>query len=908
MKLLLNILKTIEHKLKINTFRVFTNLFILISLSLFAQSQSVYVSTTGNDNNLGTKEKPFATIFRAQKEVRLLISKRLTSDLNIWIRGGTYELSHSIFFDPEDSGPGDFHIIYSAYPGEEPIFNGGRIIKDFKQESNGLWKTQIPVVHEGGWNFEQLFTKGQRVKRAHSPNSGYYFMLNVNEDTIKQSSNSIYKFRQTISVSPEAIKLLNHLTMKEIRNIIMVVYDKWEITKLHLESIDFQKNSLNTISKNLCKWGYGTRYQLENYMPALDSAGEWFLDFNGYLFYKPLPGEDINNAQITAPFTDQFVVFRGNINENKLVKNIFLRGLTFQYGQYNLPENGLEPNQAAHSIDAMIMADGAVDIKIENCEIKHIGKYGIWFRNGCKNCVVDKCILHDLGAGGIRIGSEYLTDKENEKTGNIVVNNNIIQTGGQIFPNAVGIWVGQSSNNEVTHNDIGNFYYSGISVGWTWGYGISLAKNNIINFNHIHNIGWGVLSDMGGIYTLGESNGTIISNNVIHDVFSYSYGGYGIYLDEGSSNIIVENNLVYNTKTGGFFQHYGEKNIIRNNIFAFGKEQELLCVLPENHLSFTFENNIVYSAHGNIMDGPWKALNSKFNNNLYWSRDGKIDFVGLSFKEWQSLGRDTGSVINDPSFVDPSNYNFKFKDEKNIRQIGFLPFDINIAGVYGDITWTKLASIKKYIPFDSIAVPQQAPLLQLDEGFESTPLGRLPDHAICMVENKGDSIYVTDETSAKGKNSLKIVDAFGLQHTYDPHFYYSPHYTHGKITLSYDIKIVSNSKLFCEWRDWRNSSYISGPSISIADGIIKFGNNENLTLPLTKWIHIEMSANIGKSFQGNWDLIIVLPGNDKKVFKNILCQNKNFSDLTWLGFGSTAEYKTVFYIDNLKLSATENEK
>lgn len=875
------------------------------------RAETLYVAPNGNDHwtgrqarpNAARTDGPLASLAGARDAVRGLHGH---GPVRVMIAEGAYPLTEPVVFTPDDSGTPAAPVTYEAAPGAHPVFEAGRRITGFQRRADGLWAAPIPTDRR----FEQMWVNDRRAVRARTPNQFYlYTQGKVTYGVDPLTGQPTNLANRAFIARPEDIKPLLALSPAELADVTLVAYHSWEASRHHIASIDAKTNTVilaNPAPWPLMEWTPTQRYVLENYRAALDAPGEWFLGRDGVLLYQPLPGEDPKTAQVIAPVAEQFVRLEGTADHK--ISDIAFQGLTFAYAGYTLPPQGQGDGQAAVSIPAVFQADFAQRVTLDHCEIAHTGLYGVWFRQGCTDCAVRHTCLHDLGAGGVRLGETEIRPAGPQRTDHNTVDNTIIRGDGRIFPGAIGIWIGQSGDNQITHNDISDTYYTAISVGWTWGYGPSLATNNHIDFNRIHHIGQGVLSDMGGVYTLGISTGTTINNNVIFDVRAYNRsgrGGWGLYNDEGSSNITLENNLVYDTHTGSYHQHYGEKNLIQNNIFAYSLDGQLQHSRVEDRLAFTFRRNAVIWDQGPLFTGApngWQK-NVVLDHNLYWNTAKQpFTFAGQSLAERQASGLDIGSLVADPGFVNAKKGDFALKPGSPLAKIGFVPFDYSKAGVYGDAAWVKLARSFVDTPAVLAPDPPPPPPLTIHQDFENIPVGQPDPDGQTYMEHKGDSILVTDETAASGHHSLKFTDAPGLQVAYDPYLVFSPNYTRGVTTMDFALRIEDGVNFYHEWRDWRTEPYKVGPSFTIVGGKLSISGNAVMNIPSGVWGHYEVQAAIGKGAAGKWTLTVTLPGKPPQVFRNLPNGSADFSALTWIGFVSNANDKTVFYLDDVNLT------
>jgi parallel beta-helix repeat protein len=572
----------------------------------------------------------------------------------IRVHGGIYRLGETLVLGPEDSG-----ILIENAPGERPIVSGGRRIEGWGVSPSG----PLLTARLSG-NIRQLFVAGRRAQRARTPNHGFYridgassenkpFLLRFRGGEIK---------REWAGSGAEAVALL-----------------LWAELRMPIVAIDGATHTA-TLAGNPPPYNReeNARFWIENSPDALDEPGEWYLDRQaGVLYYWPVPGDNLTRDEAVAPALTTLVRIHG-------ARDIVLRGLDFRHADWDMPAAGYAGAQAAVEAPSAIDAIGAENVAIEHCLFSQMGGYAVRFGRGSRRNRITANHIFDMGAGGIRIGETDPGVAEADRNFGNIVSDNDLHHLGLVYPSAVGIWVGQSGQNTIAHNHVHNLFYTAVSVGWTWGYGASQSQENVVEFNHLHHVGRGMMSDLGAIYTLGVQPGTAIRNNLIHDVDSFKYGGWGVYLDEGSSGIKVENNVVYRTKDGGFHQHYGRDNIVRNNVFAFGHEWQLMRTRAESHVAFTFEKNIIYWDTGRLLGSDWSGTGFRIDRNLYWDARGEaITFANRTLEEWRAQGHDANSVIADPRFVDPGAYDFELRRGSPALRLGFAPINLRRVGPRG---------------------------------------------------------------------------------------------------------------------------------------------------------------------------------------------------------------------------------
>lgn len=833
-----------------------------ISLLLFAgcdefhgMNATFYVSPNGSDTADGqSPRRPFRSIERARDAAR-----ERDGETTIAIADGVYELSEPIAFTAEDRD-----IVFAAAPKSRPTVSAGRRIPAdaWKVGADGRWRTKT----QPGERFSQFYVNGQRRVRPFLPRTGYYYVeKNAGADPSTGEARFVAKGGHfPVGDNPDLEVCLFH-TWTMSRSLVKSFTPSNRVVHLGIPDFKPEWSAINSE-----RW-----YRYDNVKSAFGEPGDWYLDVkNGELSYVPMPGETpqtcetvCSRLQHNATFTD--------------TTNITWRGITFAYADYGVKTNGNYVAQAASGQPGALQAIRSKGIRFENCAIIHTGAYGANFFYGSEDCALVGCELRDLGAGGVEIGDGWIPDRKYEISRNCEVSDCLISEGGRVDPAGVGVWIGHGAGNKVSHNTIHDLYYSGISAGWNWSFH-ETARDNILEWNHIYDIGQHVLSDMGGIYLLGCQPGTVERYNHIHHVTRARNCAFGVYFDSGTSFVTVTNNVVHDCEDTNFFlAAISASNVVENNIFVCGTLNQIRGAArnPKSSPTRYARNLIAFDGEESNLGTSLPTDAITLTNNLYWCPDHlrpKKELAGCTFAPLK--------------FADLDRRDLRIADTNMATSAGFIPFSIEGCGKKSPVTLTK--NMAK-VPAVFFPAPEQ-PVVNVDEDFESVPVGgEFPGWSVLEPDGT-NTVRVTDRFAATGRKSLEIIDD---KKDWRPHIYRSVSRTRGLCRLSFSLRIEKGAR-----PRMAIMGRTQGPVLSVAhDGTLAASDKPLTKLEFGRWYRIEIAMQLGKGCAKNGYSVTLTPDGGKSETWNDIPLSGIFRSFSWIGIHSCGA-SGRYHIDDFKIS------
>jgi tetratricopeptide (TPR) repeat protein len=678
--------------------------------------KSIYVSIKGNDKNIGTKAKPFASIQRAQEEVKKIKKEGMPAGgINVYLRGGKYLIDESISFGIEDSGTADAPVIYRNYPNEEVRIMGGKQVTNFKplsdpeiirrlpdESKNKVWVSDLKEL--GITDYGQLLNRGSHAK---SNLSALELFFDNNPMTLARWPNQGYE-RVSKLVTPEGDGVLGGqsprtgtyqygrfcysgdrpLKWKEDKNIWVYGYFAYEYEKSHtnITSIDTENRIINIgpdtryhrsgIERHFIRVKQNAPYVVYNLLSELDAPGEWYLDREtGKLYFYP--PSDIKKSEIfVSTLSVPFLVMND-------ASHIGLYGLTFEVNR----SNGLEIKKGQNNL-------------IAGCTIRNTGQWAVNIPSGWNHKVFG-CDMYNMGEGGVILdGGDR---KKLIPAGHIVENNHIYSfnkfEGG--YRHTVRI---QGIGQRVSHNVTNDTPMQAIHF---------IANDHIIEFNELHDIVYEG-RELGAMYVYSNNwammnRGNIIRNNFFHHISYHSspnltQGLNAIHIDALNGGLVIEKNFFYRFPSG--VSNPQPENRIENNIFVDAGNRSIgqgnrtgIFYTPDGEPKVWLINSCLVRdlIFARYKQPPWSNRYPQLFDVLYrdkpiaWPQNNFIERninTGGPFLSISAGIKDDNIIRNnwdgdDPFFIDRNNADFHLRPGSPVYGLtGCEPLTMKNIGVY----------------------------------------------------------------------------------------------------------------------------------------------------------------------------------------------------------------------------------
>ncbi|RED61883.1 PDZ domain-containing protein [Cohnella lupini] len=704
----------------------------------------LHISLHGDDSGTGSEQQPFATLQRAQTEAR--IAAKLGNPVRVWVREGTYYLSETLRFLPEDSGSADALVIYEAAHGEKVTISGAMKLDLQWSAYEGEIKQSKSVPP--GLKLDQLFVNGRQMHMARYPNFNEHtrIMNGYAKDCIDPKRVANWKNPRGGYVHAMHKHLWGDYRYR--------ITGKDHNDVLELEG-GWQNNRL---------MGMHDEYRyVENIFEELDAPGEWFYDeVSEELYVYPYPDLNLEEADIEGVRLTHLIEFSGS--EHSPVRHIRIKGFTFKHSARTFMDNReplLRSDWTTYRGGAVVYR-GAENCSTQDCNFDQLGGNAIFVDGYNRNVEIKGCHIVDVGANGIAFvgdpGSvrsplfEYnerqkLQDmdqtrgpKTNDYPAQCLVEDCLISRVGRVEKQSAPVQISMSLDITVRHCSIYEVPRAGINIseGTFGGHVIEycdifdtvLETGDHGSFNSWGRDRYWLLEDvdMDRINSNQEEEDSLLPIldmvrpiTLRNNRWRCDYG-WDIDLDDGSTWYYIYNNLCLGggIKLREGFYRVCDNNVLVNNSF-------------HPHVWFQgsrdkIRHNIVFGEYEPIrVPQPW---GTSCDRNLLHQTGLLEPSPALRLQELS--GADKHSVMADALFVDTANGDYQVRDASPAIGLGFRNFPMDRFGV-------RKSELKK------LAKTPKLPAL----GDTPSKSGRLPQHTSwdrCKIKN----IVGMGEVSAAG--------------------------------------------------------------------------------------------------------------------------------------------------------------
>ncbi|RTE04311.1 right-handed parallel beta-helix repeat-containing protein [Paenibacillus whitsoniae] len=696
-----------------------------------------YISPFGKDSNPGTIEQPFATFERAKLAIREYRRSKAnqSESYTVIVRGGVYELSEPIVFCEEDSGEQGNAVVYRSYPGERPVISGGRRFSPvWRPYRENILVADLPECCKTS-SFTQLFVDGKRQIRARYPNFDPS-VPGVTGYTHPTGNQSTWPHRE-LRFDPQQFTDKRWSRPEEA---VLHIFGKnyWGNLQWEIKDIDWENHlirlghggfQINDVMQGEDATGIDerSRFFIENVFEELDSPGEWYADFReGLLYYYPGAEVDLSHAVIEAALLQRLVIFRGS--QHSPVHDIVLSGFRFARTEGTYLETYEAPSLGDWSIHrgGAIFMEGAERCEIEYCHFDAVGGNAVFVNNYNRNHRFYGNLVEEAGESAFcLVGSKHLTmGSQLAYPAAITISNNEIYNIGVFGKQTAGVFISVGRDHVISHNHIHHLPRAAICINdGTWG-------GHIIEWNDIHDTvqetgDHGPFNSWGRdrFWCLEQSHGPAshcagdVKKDARHPVIIrhnrfVDYKGWGIDLDDGSSNYHIYQNLCIGISIK---LREGDYRLVENNIFyhcanppgihigyehnhdRFLRNIIVAHTLADNpEVDINFEKGEskgkLYEFIGPPPDGRWVE---ELDYNLFYNDLGQfkatVHFRPLgsrtehyTLEEWQAIGWDQHSLFADPLFTNPDQGDFTLQPNSPAYSLGITNVDLIGVGLLHD--------------------------------------------------------------------------------------------------------------------------------------------------------------------------------------------------------------------------------